>query len=105
MDIQRVRQNGKSLAHPLFVLIYLHDPQIDHALVGVIASKAVGGAVERNHAKRLLRAAADELMEQIDPQTMVLLIARQRILEHDSDEVRQVLESQLEKAALLRKGE
>ena len=102
LDIQRVRRYGKSIAHPLFVLIYLHDTSVDNAPVGVIASKAVGGAVERNRAKRVLRSAADELHENIQPDCMVLLLARQELLDHDTPEITELLASQLKKAGIFR---
>lgn len=100
LDIQRVRRNGKSIAHPFFVLTYLRDSSVDNAPVGVIASKAVGGAVERNRAKRVLRSAASELHENIVPDSMILLIARQAILDHDTPEIAELLAGQLKKAGL-----
>ena len=102
LDIQRVRRNGKSIAHPLFVLIYLRDKSVANAPVGVIASKAVGGAVERNRAKRVLRSAADELHDNIAPDVMILLLARQAILEHDTPEITEILAEQLKKANIFR---
>lgn len=102
IDIQRVRRNGKSIAHPLFVLVYLRDKSVDNAPVGVIASKAVGGAVERNRAKRVLRSAATELHDSIVPDVMILLLARQPILEHDSPEITEILAEQLKKAGIFR---
>ena len=100
VDIQRVRQDGKSYTHPLFVLIVLRDPELEQAMIGVIATKSVGGAVERNHAKRLLRAAADSLADSIQQDNMVLLIARKRILDSDAIEVQRVLEKQLRKSQI-----
>lgn len=102
LDIQRVRRHGKSIAHPFFVLIYYRDKSVDHAPVGVIASKAVGGAVERNRAKRVLRSAADELHENIQPDCLVLLLARQELLDHDTPEITELLASQLKKAGIFR---
>ena len=102
LDIQRVRRHGKSIAHPFFVLIYYRDKSVDHAPVGVIASKAVGGAVERNRVKRVLRSAADELHENIQPDCMVLLLARQELLDHDTPEITELLASQLKKAGIFR---
>ena len=102
LDIQRVRRNGKSIAHPLFVLIYARDKAVNNAPVGVIKSKAVGGAVERNRAKRVLRSAAAELHEHIQPDCMMLLIARQAILDHDTPEITEILASQLKKAGIFR---
>lgn len=101
-DIQRVRRYGKSVAHPLFVLIYHRDKTTENAPVGVIASKAVGGAVERNRAKRVLRSAADELHENIQPECMILLIARQAILDYDTPEITVILAEQLKKAGIFR---
>ncbi len=100
LDIQRVRRYGKSIAHPLFVLMYLREAGTDQTPVGVIASKAVGGAVERNRAKRILRSAASALHEQMAPGTMVLLLARKPILEHDAPEITEILAEQLKKAGI-----
>ena len=105
LDIQRVRRQGKSIAHPFFVLIYLRDENVDNAPVGVIASKAVGGAVERNRAKRVLRSAATKLHENMDPHSMILLVARQEILEHETPEIIEILAEQLKKARLYRESE
>lgn len=102
IDIQRVRRNGKSVAHPLFVLVFLRDKSVDNAPVGVIASKAVGGAVERNRAKRVLRSAATELHENIQGDVMLLLLARQQILDHDAPEITEILAQQLKKAGIYR---
>ena len=100
LDIQKVRRYGKSIAHPLFVLIYYREKSAENSPVGVIASKAVGGAVERNRAKRVLRSAATELHENIQPGVMLLLIARQAILEHDTPEITEILAGQLKKAEI-----
>lgn len=104
LDIQKVRRHGKSVAHPLFVLIYYREKSAENSPVGVIASKAVGGAVERNRAKRVLRSAADELHESIQPGCMILLIARQAILEHDTPEITKILAEQLKKAGITREN-
>ncbi|MBQ6503003.1 MAG: ribonuclease P protein component [Flexilinea sp.] len=102
LDIQRVRRYGKSIAHPFFVLIFLRDKDTQNAPVGIIASKAVGGAVERNRAKRVLRSAASALHDRIRPDCMLLLIARQAVLDHDTPEITEILSNQLKKADLLR---
>ena len=102
LDIQRVRKYGRSIAHPLFVLVYLRDKEVDNAPVGVIASKAVGGAVERNRAKRVLRSAAAELHENIRQDNMILLLARKPILEYDTPEITVILAEQLKKAGIFR---
>jgi ribonuclease P protein component len=55
-DFKRVRRLGKSYAHPLIVLIALPN-ELEQTRFGVVAGRAVGGAVQRNRAKRLMRAA------------------------------------------------
>ena len=102
LDIQRVRKNGRSIAHPLFVLVFLRDKTVENAPVGVIASKAVGGAVERNRAKRVLRSSATALLENIQPGNMILLLARKPILEYDTPEITVILAEQLKKAGIFR---
>ena len=102
VDIQKVRKYGKSIAHPLFVLIYLQDKSVDNAPIGVIASKAVGCAVDRNRAKRVLRSAAAELHDHILPDHMILLLARKPILEYDSTEITEILAAQLKKGGIFR---
>ena len=66
-DFKRVRRDGKSYAHPLVVLIALESENNDQprVRVGVAAGKAVGTAVTRNRAKRLLREAMRSLIPNI----------------------------------------
>jgi ribonuclease P protein component len=74
-DIKRVRRYGKSYAHPLVVLYTISSSE-PVSRVGVAAGRWVGGAVERNRAKRLLREAIRGLYSQILPGNDLLLIAR-----------------------------
>jgi ribonuclease P protein component len=77
-DIQRVRRTGKSYAHPLVVL--LKESTDDQCVrVGVIAGKSVGGAVERNRAKRRIRAVVQSLFVQLAPGNNLIFIARKPI--------------------------
>jgi ribonuclease P protein component len=74
-DFRRVQRTGKSHAHPLLVLYYLlaDEPGIH---VGVTAGLAVGNAVMRNRAKRLIRAAMHDLLPKIRSGSQLLIIAR-----------------------------
>lgn len=74
-DFKRVRHFGKSYAHPLVVLYTVPSGE-EQSRVGVTAGRWVGGAVERNRAKRLLREAVRSLYPQINPGNDILLIAR-----------------------------
>lgn len=82
-EIMRVRRLGKSSAHPLVVLVALPKPQQTNCRVTVIAGKGVGGAVQRNRAKRRIRAALQELSSQVQSGYDVVVIARKPVLEAD----------------------
>ncbi len=99
-DIQRVRQRGKSFPHPLLVLIVMPETDQTEAKVGVIATRSVGGAVERNRAKRLIRAAVDEVFDFIRPDCQILVLARKPILAAETSEIVSVLSHQLHKAGI-----
>lgn len=99
-DFRRVRRRGKSYAHPFVVLIVLAS-QSDNSRVGVSAGRRVGRAVQRNRAKRVLRAAMQPLIEHIRPPQDILLLARPDILEAKSTQVQEALAGLLRKANLL----
>ncbi len=99
-DFVRVRKSGKSYAHPLVVLIAQPNERTE-LKVGVVAGKAVGGAVQRNRAKRLLRAAMQSLIASVTPGWDLVLIGRAPILEADMFEVREALLILLRRANLI----
>ncbi|RLD07806.1 MAG: ribonuclease P protein component [Chloroflexi bacterium] len=99
-DFKRVRQDGKSYAHPLLVLIALKDRQ-STTRIGVAAGKSVGNAVKRNRAKRLIRAAARDLYPQISSGYDLVLIARAPIIQVKMPQVRTALQQLLQRANLL----
>ena len=74
-DFQRVRRYGKSFAHPLIVLIASHN-ELGQTRFAVAGGRSLGNAVQRNRAKRLLRAALHPMLERIEPGWDVLLLAR-----------------------------
>jgi ribonuclease P protein component len=99
-DFQRVRRSGKSYAHPLLVL-YTAKSDETGVHVGVSAGLAVGNAVKRNRAKRLLRAAMSELLPQTVPGTDLLLVARSPLPQSNLYQTRAALMDLLRRAGLL----
>ena len=69
--------------------------------VGVTAGRTVGFAVQRNRAKRLLRAAMQSLLADLAPGCDLLLIARQPLIESNLEETRAAIQSLLRRARLL----
>ncbi len=100
IDIKRVRRSGKSFAHPLLVLYVM---KADHPVtrVGVTAGVTAGNAVQRNRAKRLLRAAMSDLMPSTLPEYDLMLIARAPLPEAKLEAVRSALTNVLQRAGLL----
>jgi ribonuclease P protein component len=99
-DFQRVRRFGKAIAHPFVVLLYLPN-DLEQIRVGVAAGKRVGNAVQRNRAKRVLRAAIQPYLPRIRAGTDLVLIARESILETNTRDVSQILYKQLVKVSLI----
>jgi ribonuclease P protein component len=102
-DIKRVRRSGKSYAHPLVVL-YVLKSDLPGTHVGVSAGLAVGNAVKRNRAKRLLRAAMTELIPVTVPGSDLLLIARSPLSAANVLQTREALSILLKRAGLLSQG-
>lgn len=75
-DFKRVRRSGKSYAHPLVVLIVAKG-ESEHTRAGIVATRTVGNAVQRNKVKRQFREILRSGFP--DPSTAVdiVLIARE----------------------------
>lgn len=100
-DFQRVRQFGKSYAHPLIVLVALANAA-GQTRFGVVAGRVIGNAVHRNRAKRLLRAALQPHLADIAPGWDVILIARRAMSDSTYWQVQAALVDLLRRARLLR---
>lgn len=100
IDFKRVRNQGKSFAHPLVVLVRL--PSNENRLrVGISTSRALGNAVHRNRAKRLLRETIRPLLPRLSPAWDLVLVARNRLLDASFDELQGAVEGLLQRADLL----
>lgn len=99
-DFKRVRRTGKSYAHPFIVLV-VQTSEVPRVRVGVTAGRSVGGAVQRNRAKRLIREAVRPLLPDLLPGWDLVLIARPALLSKSLQEIRQVLTSLLRRAQIL----
>jgi ribonuclease P protein component len=100
MDIKRVRRFGRSYAHPLIVLIAFKN-QESSVRFGFSTSRAVGKAVQRNRAKRVLRAVIFELVDYVTPGWDVMLFARKPIINASFDEIKTAVNTLLSRANLV----
>jgi ribonuclease P protein component len=99
-DFKRVRRDGKSYAHPLVVLIVQSNDQ-PRVRVGVAAGKAVGTAVYRNRAKRLLREVMRSLIPNIASGSDLILIARPALVSATLEDTQRALLNLLQRAKVL----
>ena len=99
-DFKRVRRTGKSYAHP-FVVLVVQSNDVSRVRVGVTAGRSVGGAVQRNKAKRLLREAMRPLLPDMPLGWDLILIARSSLLKASFSDIRQTLTGLFRRAKLI----
>jgi ribonuclease P protein component len=100
-DIKRVRQLGKSYAHPLIVLIALQN-QRNTSRFAVIAGRSAGNAVKRNRVKRWIREAVRPLIPDIEPGWDIVIVARRPIADANFQNSRKALLTLLNRAQLIK---
>lgn len=100
IDFKRVRNQGKSYAHPLVVLVKLPSMGAD-LRVGFSTSRALGGAVQRNRAKRLLRELMRSFLPTLAPGWDLILIARSPLLTAPFQDLRLAVSGLLGRAGLI----
>jgi ribonuclease P protein component len=75
-DFERVYRQGRSHANRYLVLYVFPRSEEGERRLGVSVSRKVGGAVERNRVKRLLREAFDACTETLPVGHDVVVVAR-----------------------------
>ncbi len=101
-EFQRVRQQGRSYAHPLLVLYALRSGA-GPARAGISVGKRVGKAVTRNRVKRLVREALRLRQARLLPGWELLFIGRAGAAGASSREIGETVEQGLRRAGVLRR--
>ena len=78
-EFAAVLRKGRKRRCPYFTLHILPTPSRDRARLGIIASRRVGAAVQRNRAKRLLREAFRRHVAQLPAGVDLVAVARNPI--------------------------
>ena len=99
-DFKRVRRVGKSYAHPLVVLLIVPN-DLQRVRFGVVAGRALGGAVHRNRAKRLLREALRPYLNSFTSGLDLILIARPPLVTATLEDTRTALDNLFRRAKIL----
>lgn len=80
-EFERVYRQGRSTANRHLVLYSFPNPSVERPRIGLSVSRKVGGAVERNRVKRLLREAFSQTHGELAAGHDVVVVARPDALE------------------------
>ncbi len=100
-DIKRVRQEGITIAHKAIVLGFKRN-DLGKNRIAVIAGRSLGGAVQRNLAKRRIRSAFQCFQPKLIRGFDLIVIARKHILEIEYQALLDAFQFLLDKAGLLK---
>lgn len=102
-QFHKVYDEGRKLVGEYAVVFYYEHPiQHEGPCFGVVASKRVGGAVQRNRAKRLLREVSREISGKMNHKNVwVVLVARSSINGRTFREVESDVSAALRQADLI----
>jgi ribonuclease P protein component len=79
-EFDRVYRQGRSTANRHLVLYSFPNPTVERPRLGLSVSRKVGGAVERNKVKRLLREAFADLERDLAAGHDLVVVARPEAL-------------------------
>lgn len=99
-EFRRVYSRGTSKAGPVLVTYVMksRDPAVRF---GITTSRKIGSAVERNRARRVIKAALHELKNRISGGYDIVFVARSRTCFVKSTVIRGEMEKQLKEAGVL----
>ena len=72
-EFSRIYARGKSYVHPNLVL-YVAKNRLGYTRIGLTATKKVGHAVQRNRARRIMRAALSEHLSGVISRVLIALV-------------------------------
>ena len=93
-DFRRLYGRGRSKAHPALVS-YVAKNRVGFCRIGITTSKKIGNAVERNRARRVIRAAYAEVFPALRGSYDIVFVTRSRTAGCKSGEISQIMRKQL----------
>lgn len=102
-DFKRVYAKGRSSVSPVLVT-YVCKNKGKHLRVGITASKKVGNAVKRNRSRRVIRAAFQTFLPQLDKNRNLdlIFVARGKTPYVKSTAVEKVMAAHLKEAGVIK---
>ena len=102
-DFMSVYHRGKTIVCHLFVVYYMKN-RAKCCKLGITAGKKIGNAVQRNRAKRVIRAAYSAVIDYVDMSACCydfVIVARNRCVDVKSDFIAKKLYAALQNAGLI----
>lgn len=93
-DFRRLYRQSASFVAPALV-VYFKETRAGFSRLGITAGKKIGGAVQRNRAKRVVREAYRALLPRFNKSVDMVIVARKKSAYVKSDIVRDELEKVL----------
>ena len=84
-----------------FLVTYVVKRRTGGLAVGITASKKIGGAVQRNRARRVVRAALRQAVTTQTGSYDLVFVCRKAILDKKSTEIAPIIRAHLRKAGVL----
>lgn len=103
-DFRYTYRTGRSVSSHLFSLIWAKN-RLDAVHIGFSVSKKIGNSVQRNRAKRRLRACITPMLTDIRKGTNLIFVARPDVLTVPFSEMQQQMYDLLKRARLLEENE
>lgn len=100
-DFRRMYYRAKSLASPCLVT-YAMKNRTGETRVGITTGKKIGGAVQRNRARRVIRAAFSQLEGRINGSYDIVFVARTRTTQVKMQAVLADMEKQLAELGVIK---
>jgi ribonuclease P protein component len=94
-NFKKIYDKGKKIWSPYFLIIYLIENSQNKPLIGFVSSKKVGGAVNRNHSRRLLSAIVQPKIDTLPLGLECVIIANSKTPGTDFSVLKVELESKL----------
>lgn len=98
-DFRRVYARGKVYTNPALVT-YVMKNRAGICRIGITTSKKIGNAVQRNRARRVIRAAT-EMLPQFTGGYDIIFVARTKTIRKKSTEIKIIMERQLLTAGVI----
>ena len=89
------------VVHSKSSLFYYTPSNNKNVKVGISVSKKVGGAVQRNRARRVIREAITPFLAIINKNHNIIIVAKENILEFSLTQLQKDFEYMLNKAGLI----